>query len=83
MLRVIDLYKSFGGIQALAGVSFDVERGSITGLIGPNGSGKSTCFNVISGFYAKDSGEIYFQGKRIENLEPFQIARLGIGRTFQ
>ena len=83
MLKVVDLYKSFGGIQALAGVTFEVEPNSITGLIGPNGSGKSTCFNVISGFYTKDSGEIYFNGREIGNLEPFQIARLGLGRTFQ
>jgi len=83
MLRVEDVYKSFGGIQALSGVSFHVEPGSITGLIGPNGSGKSTCFNVISGFYAKDRGEIYFQGKKIEHIEPFELAKMGIGRTFQ
>jgi len=83
MLRIENVYKNFGGIQALAGVSFHVEPGSITGLIGPNGSGKSTCFNVISGFYLKDSGDIYFQGKKLENIEPFEIARMGIGRTFQ
>ncbi len=83
MLRVVDLYKSFGGIQALAGVTFEVEARSITGLIGPNGSGKSTCFNVISGFYTKDRGQIYFKGKEIGNLQPFEIASLGIGRTFQ
>lgn len=83
MLRIENVYKNFGGIQALSGVSFHVEPGSITGLIGPNGSGKSTCFNVISGFYSKDSGDIYFQGKKLENIEPFEIARMGIGRTFQ
>jgi len=83
MLKVVDLYKSFGGIQALAGVSFTVEKQSITGLIGPNGSGKSTCFNVISGFYSKDGGEVYFEGQKIGNLKPFEIARGGIGRTFQ
>jgi branched-chain amino acid transport system ATP-binding protein len=83
MLRVEELYKSFGGIMALGGVSFHVEPGRITGLIGPNGSGKSTCFNIISGFYSKDRGEIYFQGERVENIEPFRLARMGIGRTFQ
>ena len=83
MLRVEDVYKSFGGVQALSGVSFQVEPESITGLIGPNGSGKSTCFNVISGFYSKDRGNIYFQGEKLEHLEPFEIARKGIGRTFQ
>ncbi len=69
--------------MALCGVSFYVEPGSITGLIGPNGSGKSTCFNIISGFYSKDRGEIYFQGERVEDIEPFRLARMGIGRTFQ
>jgi ABC-type branched-subunit amino acid transport system ATPase component len=83
MLKLENVYKNFGGIQALAGVSFHVEAGSITGLIGPNGSGKSTCFNVISGYYKKDGGEIYFKGKKLENLEPFETAQMGIGRTFQ
>lgn len=83
MLKVEEVYKSFGGIQALSGVSFHVEPGSITGLIGPNGSGKSTCFNVISGVYTKDRGEIYFEGKKVEHLKPFEVAKMGIGRTFQ
>jgi ABC-type branched-subunit amino acid transport system ATPase component len=83
MLRVKNLYKSFGGISALYDVNLDVKPSTITGLIGPNGSGKSTFFNVVSGFYAKDSGEIYFMGKKIENLEPYKIAQMGIGRTFQ
>ena len=83
MLRLDKVYKSFGGIVALHGVSFQVERSSITGLIGPNGSGKSTSFNVISGFYDKDAGDVYFDGKKIEGIAPHQIAMLGIGRTFQ
>jgi len=83
MLRVENLYKSFGGILALYDVSFHVEPGSITGLIGPNGSGKTTCFNVISGFYKKDRGKIYLEGKRIDDVEPFKLALAGIGRTFQ
>ena len=83
MLKVKNLYKSFGGISALNGVNFEVEPSTITGLIGPNGSGKSTFFNVVSGFYNKDRGEIYFMGKKIENLEPHKIAQMGIGRTFQ
>ena len=83
MLFLEKIHKSFGGIVALLDVSFHVEPHSITGLIGPNGSGKSTCFNVISGFYRKDRGEITFNGKKIEELEPYEIALMGIGRTFQ
>jgi branched-chain amino acid transport system ATP-binding protein len=83
MLKVENVYKSFGGIVALNGVSFSVKSSTITGLIGPNGSGKSTLFNVISGFYSKDKGEIYFRGDKIAGLESHKIAMLGIGRTFQ
>ena len=83
MLMVRNLSKRFGGIQALDGVSFEIKAFSITGLIGPNGSGKSTFFNVVSGFYSKDSGEIYFRGRRIEDIEPYKVALIGIGRTFQ
>jgi ABC-type branched-subunit amino acid transport system ATPase component len=83
MLRVEKVYKSFGGILALFGVSFEVEANTITGLIGPNGSGKSTLFNIISGFYSKDKGEIYLQGKKLGQVEPHKIALMGLGRTFQ
>ncbi len=83
MLKVIDVHKSFGGIKALDGVSLEVERGSITGLVGPNGSGKTTLFNVISGFYPKDAGEIYLKGERIDELPPNEVARKGLCRTFQ
>ena len=83
MLKVENVYKSFGGIAALDGVSLNVEPNTITGLIGPNGSGKSTLFNLISRFYNKDRGEIYFKGEKIEGIEPYKVAMLGIGRTFQ
>ena len=83
MLKVENLYKHFGGIAALDGVSLEIESSTITGLIGPNGSGKSTLFNVVSGFYAKDGGEIYFSGEKIRYTEPHKIALMGIGRTFQ
>lgn len=83
MLKVIDVHKSFGGIKALDGVSLEVERGSITGLIGPNGSGKTTLFNVVSGFYPKDAGEIYLKGERIDELPPNEVAGKGLCRTFQ
>ena len=83
MLKVESLHKSFGGVTALDGVNFEVESGTITGLVGPNGSGKSTLFNVVSGFYNKDRGEIFFRDKKIEDVEPYKIALMGIGRTFQ
>ena len=83
MLAIKELRKNFGNLRALDGVSLTVERGSVTGLIGPNGSGKTTLFNVVSGFYAKDGGEIRFKGKRIDSLTPDAIARRGLCRTFQ
>ena len=83
MLKVIDIHKSFGGLKALDGVSLEVERGSITGLIGPNGSGKTTLFNVISRFYPKDAGEIYLEGERIDELRPNEVAGKGLCRSFQ
>ncbi|MCK4682963.1 ABC transporter ATP-binding protein [Candidatus Bipolaricaulota bacterium] len=83
MLTIKELRKNFGNLRALDGVSLTVERGSITGLIGPNGSGKTTLFNVVSGFYAKDGGEICFKGERIDSLTPDAIAKRGLCRTFQ
>lgn len=83
LLSVRDLRKSFGGVQALDGVSLDVKEDTVTGLIGPNGSGKTTLFNVVSGFFPKNGGEIYFKDKRIDGLPPDEIARLGLIRTFQ
>jgi len=75
--------KRFGGVEALADVSFAVERGEIVGLIGPNGSGKTTLLNTISGLERADSGTIALDGTAIERLPAHAIARLGIGRTFQ
>lgn len=83
MLEVKDLYKSFGAVQALEGVSLVAEEGLITGLIGPNGSGKSTLINVASGFYEKDAGEITLDGEDITGIDSFEIARRGLMRTFQ
>ena len=83
MLSIRNLQKSFGSLRALDGVSLDVEGDSIVGLIGPNGSGKTTLFNVVSGFYEKDGGEIYFKGERIDGLTPDRIAKKGLCRTFQ
>jgi branched-chain amino acid transport system permease protein len=75
--------KRFGGVEALAGVSFTVERGEVVGLIGPNGSGKTTLLNVISGLDRADEGTISLDDTPIERLPPHVIARAGVGRTFQ
>jgi ABC-type branched-subunit amino acid transport system ATPase component len=83
LLEVSDIRKSFGGLQALAGCSFTVERGSVTGLIGPNGSGKTTMFNVITGYERADSGSIRFDGQDITGLPADRVGGLGLGRTFQ
>jgi branched-chain amino acid transport system ATP-binding protein len=83
LLDVRDLKKSFGGVQAVDGCSFDVEEGSITALIGPNGAGKTTVFNMINGLFKPDGGAIVFEGREIQRLQPHQITRRGISRTFQ
>ena len=83
ILSVKNVCKKFGGLKALDRVSLEVEENSITGLIGPNGSGKTTLFNLISGFYTRDSGEIYFREERIDGLCPYEIAVRGLCRTFQ
>ena len=83
VLQVRDLAKSFGGIHAVNGVSFDVREGEILGLIGPNGSGKSTLFNCILGQLAPSAGEVRIDGRGITGMRPCQLNRLGVGRTFQ
>ncbi|WP_435194058.1 ABC transporter ATP-binding protein [Natronomonas sp. EA1] len=82
-LQVRDLRKQFGGIVAVDGASFEVEKGSLTGLIGPNGAGKSTTFNCIAGVHEPTSGSVYFNGEEITGLEPYEIANRGLVRTFQ
>ena len=83
LLDVRDVVVTFGGIVALDGVSFAIQKGHVQGLIGPNGAGKTTLFNCLSRLYIPDSGEILFQGKSIMDLPTHQMAPLGIGRTFQ
>jgi branched-chain amino acid transport system ATP-binding protein len=82
-LIVNDLVKSFRGLRAVDGASFEVPEHAIVGLIGPNGAGKTTLFNVIAGALAPDSGQVHWAGKRIDGLRPDQICAAGIGRTFQ
>ncbi len=83
ILSLRDVQKYFGGIKAVDGISFDVAPQRITGLIGPNGAGKTTLFNVISGLYRLDSGEISFEGERIDSLSLNQTFHKGLCRTFQ
>ena len=83
LLEVKGLSKSFGGLRAVDDLSFGVRRGTVTGLIGPNGSGKTTAFNLIDGMMRRDSGEVWFDGKRVDGLRPWRRAHLGLGRTFQ
>ncbi len=83
LLTITDLTKIFGGLKALEGVSLSVEKGKVTSLIGPNGAGKTTFFNCITGILSATSGAICFDGHSIAGLKPYQIARRGIGRTFQ
>jgi branched-chain amino acid transport system permease protein len=83
LLDVKGLNKSFGGVRAVDDLSFQVREGTITGLIGPNGSGKTTAFNLIQGMTRSDSGEVWFDGRRIDRLPAFKRAHRGLGRTFQ
>ena len=83
VLEVDDVHKRFGGLRAIAGVSFALEAGQLLGLIGPNGAGKTTIFNMISGIYRTDRGRIRLQDHDITNRRPTEIAQLGVARTFQ
>jgi branched-chain amino acid transport system ATP-binding protein len=83
VLAVRSLRKSFGGVRAVDGVSFDVAEGEFLALIGPNGAGKSTCFNMINGQLKPDDGDIRFGDRSLVGLKPREIWRLGVGRTFQ
>jgi len=83
LLRAEGVTRSFGGVRALAGVSFTIATGEIYGLIGPNGAGKTTLFNVLTGLYRLDAGRFSFDGLPLEGLAPDKVAARGIARTFQ
>jgi branched-chain amino acid transport system permease protein len=83
LLEVSEVSKAFGGVRALAKVSFMARRGAVTGIIGPNGAGKTTLFNVLNGLVPPDGGRIALDGAPLMGLPPHQITRRGIGRTFQ
>jgi branched-chain amino acid transport system ATP-binding protein len=82
-LQAIKCTIQFGGLVAVNALDMSVRRGEIYGLIGPNGAGKTTVFNLLTGVYKPTSGEIYFQGKRIDGLRSYEISRRGVSRTFQ
>ena len=83
LIEVNKLKKSFGGLQAVDVESLVINDSELTSIIGPNGAGKTTFFDLISGFQSADSGKIVYKGKNISKLQPYQIARLGMIRTFQ
>ena len=83
LLELENLTRRFGGVLALDGVSISVDQGQIAGLIGPNGAGKTTVFNLITGLYRPQEGELRFGGRSLAGLAPHRIARLGISRSFQ
>jgi ABC-type branched-subunit amino acid transport system ATPase component len=83
ILTVSDVSRSFGGVHAVDHASFVVETGSITGLIGPNGAGKSTMCNLIAGLLAPDEGSVRYGGEEIAGRRPYDLARMGLLRTFQ
>jgi branched-chain amino acid transport system ATP-binding protein len=83
VLEVHELAKSFGGVQAVKNLSFDLAEGQLLAMIGPNGAGKSTCFNLINGQLRPNSGRVVIMGKIINGFKPRQVWKLGVGRTFQ
>jgi branched-chain amino acid transport system ATP-binding protein len=83
LLEAREISKRFGGVRALDGISFSIERGAIYGLIGPNGAGKTTLFNTLTGIYPTDGGAYVFDGKPLAGLAPNRVAAAGIARTFQ
>jgi branched-chain amino acid transport system ATP-binding protein len=83
VLDVRGLQKHFGGLYALSGLDLEVREGEIVSVIGPNGAGKSTLFNVVTGIYMPDDGDIRYRGQSIVGLRPHQVVKLGIARTFQ
>ncbi len=83
LVAVENIQKSFGGLKAINGASFNIDKGSITGLIGPNGAGKTTMFNTIAGLYRPQSGRILLEGEDVSGLPPHVLFAKGVVRTFQ
>ncbi len=83
LLKVEGIALAFGGVKALADVSFDIRKGEVRAIIGPNGAGKSSMLNVINGFYRPHAGSITYKGRTVRHMRPHQAAKAGIARTFQ
>ncbi len=83
LMEMKNITLRFGGVEAIKDISFDIREGEIRAIIGPNGAGKSSMLNVISGFYHPQEGEVWFRGAKRPSMKPYQVARLGIARTFQ
>lgn len=83
LLRTENITLNIGGLQILRGVNLEIQKGEITSIIGPNGAGKTTLFNIITGRISPSKGNVWFKEKNITNLPPFEIARIGIARSFQ
>jgi branched-chain amino acid transport system ATP-binding protein len=83
LLVMSEVTKAFGGLLAVKDFSLSLPKGSLQGLIGPNGAGKTTAFNLITGIIPLTSGSVTFKGERVDGLEPYEVTRLGVARTFQ
>ena len=83
LLEAKNLTKRFGGLVAVSDLSLSVDKGEILGMIGPNGAGKTTAFNMISGYYPPNEGQVFFNGENITGLRPDQVCQKGLTRTFQ
>ena len=83
LLEAKNITKRFGGLVAVSDLSLRVEKGEILGMIGPNGAGKTTAFNMISGYYPPNEGQVFFNGENITGLRPDQVCKKGLTRTFQ
>ena len=83
LMEMRNITLRFGGVKAITDISFDIREGEIRAIIGPNGAGKSSMLNVISGFYVPQEGEVWYKGSKRPPMKPYQVAQLGIARTFQ
>lgn len=83
LMEMKNITLRFGGVVAIHDISFDIREGEIRAIIGPNGAGKSSMLNVISGFYTPSEGEVWYKGAKRPAMKPYEVARLGVARTFQ